>query len=84
MLLPRMRTATGVLTEIQKMDPNTEITLHYIRNLIHNNKIPVVYAGRKKLVDLDAVLEFLEKGDSVRPVEKTAYGRIRPVDVNEA
>ena len=48
MAIPRMRTAEGVLAEIKTEDPNTDVTLHYIRGIIHANKIPVVLAGRKK------------------------------------
>ena len=59
--MPRMRTAAGVLAEIKATDPSTEITLHFIRHLIHTNQIPVVSVGRKKLVDVDAVIAHLVK-----------------------
>ena len=76
--MPRMRTAAGVLAEIKAADPNTEVTLHYIRHLIHTNQVPVVPVGRKKLVDVDAVIAHLEKP----PEEvKTLDGRIRRVAV---
>ena len=31
MAIPRMRTAEKVLEEIKREDPETEVTLHYIR-----------------------------------------------------
>ena len=64
MTLPRMRTAQGVLDEIKAHDPESEVSLHYIRNIIKQNAIPVVSVGRKKLVDIDQVLEFLAKGNA--------------------
>lgn len=62
MSLPRMRTAAGVLVEIKSEDPNTEVTLHYIRQLIHTNQIPVVPVGRKKLVNVDDIVSHLTEG----------------------
>lgn len=67
MTLPRMRTAQGVLDEIKAHDPDTEITLHYIRKLIKENAVPVVSVGTKKLVDVDQLLAFLAKGNSPAP-----------------
>lgn len=80
MALPRMRTAAGVLAEIKAEDPATEVTLHYIRYLINNNKVPVVPVGRKKLVDVDAVLSFLADGTPTA-ADKPLAGQIRRVAV---
>lgn len=80
MSLPRMRTAAGVLAEIKAQDPNSEVTLHYIRHIIHTNQVPVVPVGRKKLVDVDAVIEHLKGGTPVQK-ESPATGRIRPVAI---
>ncbi len=80
MSLPRMRTAAGVLTEIKAEDPATEVTLHYIRYLINTNQVPVVPVGRKKLVDVDAVLAFLSEGTPSVEV-KYVTGQIRRVEV---
>jgi len=80
MAIPRMRTAEGVLTEIKAQDPNSEVTLHYIRYLIHTEKVPVVSVGRKKLVDVDAVSSFLTYG-SPNEQQKPMLGEIRRVAV---
>ena len=58
----RMRTAESLLKEIRTQDPDTEITLHYIRQLIASGAIPVVHVGRKKLVNMDLVLDYFAKG----------------------
>lgn len=78
--IPRMRIATDVLAEIKALDPDTRITLHYIRSIINQGKVPVRKAGTKKLVDLDKVLEYLARGDGDED-EKTPTGGIRRVEL---
>lgn len=63
MALPRMRTAKGMMDELKAIDPNTCVTLYYLRRLVKSGKIPVVRAGAKILVDVNTVLEYLERGD---------------------
>lgn len=55
----RMRTASGALEIIRAADPGTAVTLHYIRKLINTGEIPCVPVGRKKLVNVDRLLEYL-------------------------
>ena len=57
---PRMRTATGALEIIRQMDPGTAVTLRYIRRLIATETVPHVDVGRKKLVNVDQLIKFLE------------------------
>jgi hypothetical protein len=73
-----MRTAERVLDEIKKVDPETEVTLHYIRALIRAEAVPVVACGRKKLVNVDAVMELLASGYTL-PTEPQPLGVIRKV-----
>lgn len=54
--MPRMRTATGALEIIKQQDPDTAVTLHYIRQLISSGKVPFVPVGRKKLINVDELL----------------------------
>lgn len=80
MTMPRMRTAEKVLEEIKRVDPDTEITLHYIRAMIRVEAVPVVACGRKKLVNLDALMDLLRDG-YVLPEQprEPAQGGIRRV-----
>lgn len=64
MSLPRMRTARKVLDLIKEQDPGTEVTLHYLRHLINTGKVPVTPVGRKKLVDADAVIDYIADSQS--------------------
>ena len=77
--MPRMRTAGKVLDLIKEQDPGTEVTLHYIRNLIKTGKVPVTPVGRKKLVDADAVMEYIAACQA--PPIIAATGQIRRVPV---
>ena len=70
-----MRTAQGVIDEIKALDPNTAITLTYVRKLIKQNVIPVISVGNKKLIDVDKFLEYLAKGNTEPTEEPTSKVR---------
>lgn len=59
-MTPRMRTAAGALDIIKAEDPETAVTLRYIRRLIATGILPYVPVGRKKLVNVDSLLTYLE------------------------
>lgn len=81
--MPRMRTAAKAHELILEQDPQSEVTLHYIRQLIATGTIPVVHAGRKKLIDVDQLIAYLAAGtDRPSTTEPAAgYGRLRRVEV---
>lgn len=57
--MPRMRTAEGALAIIKEQDPNTAVSLKYIRRLINTGAIAYVSVGRKKLINVDLLLSYL-------------------------
>ena len=73
--LPRMRNAEGVLRELKAADPDTRITLHFIRGLIQSGEIPVVQAGCHKLVNVDRVFDYLANEGSSRPIQYVSRER---------
>lgn len=77
--MARMRTAARVLDLIKEQDPDTEVTLHFIRQLIHSGKVQVTPVGRKKLVDADAVIAYIAAGQA--PPITVTEGGIRKVTV---
>ena len=85
MAIPRMRTAERVLEEIKAADPNTDVTLHYIRALIRAEAVPVVCCGRKKLVNVDSIMELLACGYTLPDPDPAAapqtVGGIRRVSI---
>ncbi len=59
MALARMRTIIQVVEYLKEEDPKSCISEHYLRQLVKQNKVPVFYAGRKALINLDKLLEYL-------------------------
>ena len=59
--LRRMRTINQALLEIKALDPNSAITYNYISTLCKENKIHNINIGTKKLLDLNSLLNYLEK-----------------------
>ena len=57
--LPRMRTVHEAAEELRRMDEGTAVTEYHIRQLAVNNVIPRVKAGKKYLINLDALIEYL-------------------------
>lgn len=60
--IPRMRTAAKIVAELKAMDPGCEVSEYYIRQLIRDGAVPVVWAGHKALVNLDDVIALLQGG----------------------
>lgn len=46
--IPRMRTAAKIVAEIKAADPGTEVTEYYIRQLVKEGSVPVVWAGNEE------------------------------------
>ena len=57
--LPRMRTVHEAAEELRKLDAGTAVTEYHIRQLAINNIIPRVKAGKKYLINLDALIAYL-------------------------
>ena len=78
--LPRMRTAAGIVAELRALDPGTGVTEHFVRHLVRDGTLPVVWAGSKALVNLDDVLALLHHGTAQPDPIPTAPGGIRRLD----
>lgn len=73
--IPRMRTVPGIIAEIRVLDPATEVTEHWVRQLVKTGAVPVVWAGSKALINLDDVLALLCTGTEKRtPAPDTVDG----------
>lgn len=59
MALPRMRTIPQTVRELKNEDENTAITEHSLRRLVKCGVIPCVTTGRKVLICLDTVKDYL-------------------------
>lgn len=78
--IPRMRTAAKAAAEIKALDPDTEVTEYFIRQIIKAGTIPVVKAGNKAMVNLNDLLELLCLGSARREPENNNTGGIRRID----
>lgn len=61
--MARIRTIEKAFDEIRKIDPNTCITKHFIRNLILEGALPYRKTGNRYLIDLDSLINYV-KGES--------------------
>lgn len=77
--IPRMRTASKIVAEIRALDPATEVTEYWVRQLIQNKAVPIVWAGNKALINLDDVLDLLRSGTEQKAPEPDTVGGIRRI-----
>lgn len=57
--IPRMRTIKEAIQELRAIDSHTAITEYHIRQLALSGVIPRVQAGRKVLINLDTLIEYM-------------------------
>lgn len=57
--MPRMRTLDECYNELKQLDNNTAVTKYFVRQLAINGTIPCVMVGRKRLINLDKLIEYL-------------------------
>ena len=59
-----MRTIKEALELIKKVDSDTAVTYHFLRRLCDTDKITVVKAGKKFLLNYDELLAYLNIEES--------------------
>lgn len=81
MAIARMRTIKQCFEYFKEVDPESCITEYYLRGLVKQNKVPVFLAGRKQLINLDKLIDYLN-GGSIDEDEAVIqdYGTIRRVN----
>lgn len=62
--LPRMRTIKEAVAELKAIDEHTAITEYHIRQLALSGVLPRVKAGKKLLINLDLLIEYLVNPDA--------------------
>lgn len=63
-MIPRIRKIKEAMAEIQKQDPESAITEHYLRQLCKTGQIPTSRSGTDYLINLDTLEQFLESQTS--------------------
>ena len=59
--LPRMRTLSEAYTYIKEADPDTALSANYVRCLIVSGAVPRIKCGKKYLVNVDLLIDYLRK-----------------------
>ncbi len=59
MSVVRMRFAQDCVEELRREDPDTPISLNYIRALAKQGVVPSVPIGKRRLINFDALCEYL-------------------------
>lgn len=75
--LPRMRYAQEALEELRRADPNTAVTLNFIRTLIRKGIIPSSRVGRGHMINMDHLEAYLA---NPTPIEQPTTHGIRRID----
>ena len=57
--MQKLITASKIIEEIKREDPNTCLTLYSIRQMLLNKEIQFIKRGRKYLIDKNSLLEYL-------------------------
>lgn len=80
--IPRMRTVSKIVAEIKTLDPGSEVTEYYIRQIVKDGTVSAVWAWNKALINLDDVLDLLRAGTAKTKANPPAANGIRRVDVH--
>lgn len=79
--IPRMRTVTEAAQELKSLDPHTAVTPYHIRRLCLDGVLPTVKAGKKILLNLDTLIEYMNNptADKFQPRQTAAVNGIRRI-----
>jgi hypothetical protein len=66
--MSKLRTLDAAIIEIRKKDPETSLTRYALRQAVIEGRIPCVMCGRKRLVDVSRVFEYLIGGEDANNV----------------
>jgi len=78
MPLARMRTLDQCYDELKRLDPGTNISKYRLRQLALKREIPIFNSGRRRLLNLDALISFINESGSVES-EPAETGVVRRV-----
>lgn len=57
-MVPKIRTIKQAVIEIKKLDPESAITEHYIKQLCKKGEIFFICAGNKYLINMDKLFKY--------------------------
>lgn len=75
--MARMRLINDIYNEIKLNDPDTAITLCGLRRLVQTGVIPSVQIGRKRLINYDNLMDYLN--NIISDTETVETGTVRKI-----
>lgn len=66
LMLPVVRTIDQMYNDIKTVDPNSAISLNYLKNVIRKYNIPYTTSGNKKMFDETKVFSYIKQELSVK------------------
>lgn len=78
----RIRTLIGIVEHYRSIDPETAITVYFLRQKILDGTLPFSNAGTKRLVAIEDV-ETMLKNTTVIKVPQPQHGPIQRVDYEQ-
>lgn len=78
---PRMRTVKEAAQELKALDSHTAVTEYHIRRLALQGVLPKVKAGKKVLINLDTLIEYLQNpnAEKFRITATQKVNGVRPI-----
>lgn len=73
-IMPRMRSIPEAHEWLKEQDPGTKITKGLLRKLVNDGVIPHMMMGRKLLIDLNTLLEYLNAWMTEKTTQQTEAG----------
>lgn len=77
--MAKMRIIKDIYEEIKRTDPDTAITMCGLRRMVQTGVIPSVQVGRKRLINADTVMDYLNNNTITSESKQEEYGVIRRV-----
>jgi hypothetical protein len=80
--IARMRTVAQCVEYFKEQDPETAISDYYIRQLVKKKKFLCLMTGRKMLINLDKLIEYLMSDEEEETENNTPndFGKLRKVE----
>lgn len=67
--MARMRSIKSTIDYLKTNDPDTAVTEFWLRGLLHSGAVPYHKAGKRFLINLDALEQFLANPPAEKPEE---------------
>lgn len=75
--MPRMRTIPAAIRFLKAQDPDSYANEWWLRGLVHSGMLPCHHAGKRILINLDALEAYLANPPAQPAEVETTYGKIR-------